>query len=67
MWIRTQSNEIRKVDNVYIHNGFVISTYDGETVIELGRYTSEKRTNEVIDLFWNCLVNGGKTFHMPRY
>lgn len=66
MWIRTQSNGIEKVDNIYTHNGFVISTYDGETVVELGRYDSEKRTNEVIDMFWTCLVNGGKTFQMPK-
>lgn len=66
MWVRTQFNEVKKVDNIFTHNGFVISTYDGETVVELGRYSSEEETNQVIDMFWRCLIDGGKFFKMPK-
>lgn len=66
MWVRTQDNEILKVDNIFSHNGFVINTFDGEDVIELGRYSSEEETNYVLDMLWDFVVDGGRAFYMPK-
>ena len=66
MWVRAQNNEIYKIDNVYSHNGFVISTIvDDSLPIELARYGSEEETLNVIDRLWDHLINGGKAFQMP--
>lgn len=66
MWVRTQYNEIHKIDNIYSHNGFVISAIvDDSLPIELARYESEEETLYVLDRLWDHLIEGGNTFRMP--
>lgn len=66
MWVRTQDNEIHKIDNIYSHNGFVISSVDNASLpIELARYENEEETLHVINSFWQHLIDDGKTFTMP--
>lgn len=67
MWVRTQDNEIHKIDNLYSHNGAVISSIvDDNLPIELARYEDVETTNEIIDMFWTHLVDEGKTFEFPE-
>lgn len=68
MWVRSQDKEnILVIDNVYSHNGFVISTYDGESPIELGRYESKEETFYILEMIWGALEGEVSTFEMPAY
>lgn len=76
MWVKTQDNEeIRRVDNMYYGPyidgtdriaGYTVRTQVHDIIIKLGEYETEEKAQEVIERFWNCLVNGGKAFQMPK-
>lgn len=67
MWVRSQDRkEIVKVDNLYTHNGYVVSTWVGEAAVELGRYKSTKEVDKALNDFWSSIANGCNIFEMSQ-
>ncbi len=66
MWIRCQNREkLEKVSSVWTHTNLVV-TINGEDVVYLGKYETEKRALEVLDKIQEFIIRGEHAFTMPE-